>query len=292
MISIPKQDFGPSKRGSVFQSSYESFLSAKEVNNTPKPVPSINNNKDEVIELVPVVKKRGRKSIKELEELASSRPESIQNQLCDNCPSLIHLIYQHLNEIAAGRRNPIQYGTPSTEILEHLSEALGYNARQIQKMIETAKNPFRCRHCTEAFATKIEWKLHFSGQHADLKTVACLKCEKMFQTKENLRVHMQKAHKPKPKKDFPCPLDACSKEYATLKMLKRHLTISHKDQQKFLNLDEQPEASKFEQETQTSDEKPSIPVKKGRGRPVGSKNSQPAATLSAKRARITKQKIF
>lgn len=242
MIPAAKQETKPQSQlqKPVFQSSFESFLSAKDISlseqPTVKPLPTNDENNSE-LPVVAIKKKRGRKSAPEPENLqdlqnGTHAVESGPNkwsQTCENCPALVQLMFNHLMEISDGRHHPIQYGTPSNEIIEHLSEALGYNERQIQRMIRIGQNPYRCRHCTEAFGTKVELQQHMTTFHTDVKTIPCLECEKMFHSKDNLRAHMQTAHKPKQHKEFPCPILECDKEYVNYKMLQRHLDKVHPD---------------------------------------------------------------
>lgn len=75
------------------------------------------------------------------------------------------------------------------------------------------ENPYRCRICIEAYATKVELQTHISEQHADVKRIPCLECDKMFHSKDNLRAHMLTAHKLKQHKEFPCSVEGCDKEY-------------------------------------------------------------------------------
>lgn len=310
MIPAVKPEIKPKPQfpKAVFQSSFESFLTAKDINlseqSQVKPLPSVENN-DSESPAVATKKKRGRKSVPEPENIqdlkngthAVETGPNKWSQTCENCPSLVHLMYNHLIEITEGRHHPIQYGTPSSEIIEHLSEALGYNERQIQRMIQMGQKPYRCRYCIESYAIKVELQQHMMDQHKDIKTIPCLECDKMFHSKDNLRAHMQSAHKPKQHKEFPCPVDGCEKEYVNSKMLKRHLDKVHPDISVQMDTsheyDQEVSPSSLYEPTFNQDEMYSpVPVANNRGRGRGrGRGGSSTRGRGGKRGRPAKQKV-
>lgn len=148
-------------------------------------------------------------------------------QSCENCAALVHLMYNHLIEISEGRHHPIQDGTPQDEIVGHLAVALGYNERQVHRMIKMGENPYRCRHCTTAFATRVELNQHVHDEHQDIATLPCPNCDKWYKTQESLEAHHRNVHKPPPVKDYMCPVSSCTAGYSNYGTLKRHVQVKH-----------------------------------------------------------------
>lgn len=148
-------------------------------------------------------------------------------QNCDNCAALVHLMYNHLHQISAGQHHPIQDGTTEEEIIQHLATALGYNERQVHRMIKMGHNPYRCRHCAAAFGTRVELDKHVGDTHGDIATIPCPECDKWYKTQDSMQAHLRNAHKPPVKKDYICPVVNCNAGYTNYGTLKRHVQKKH-----------------------------------------------------------------
>lgn len=151
-------------------------------------------------------------------------------QTCDNCPTLVHLMFNYLVEMSGGIHEPIKMGTSGNDVIFHLSVALGYSSNEIQQMIEATEKPYRCRICTDGkFFLKTELQEHIMVVHTENKNIFCAECDKCFKSKPSLQAHIRRLHRPKLVKEFRCMVAGCNKEYATSKTFQRHVESMHPD---------------------------------------------------------------
>nr|CAD7432389.1 unnamed protein product [Timema monikensis] len=116
----------------------------------------------------------------------------------------------------------------------------------------TGVPPFRCDRCDIGCASEYELKRHQRGhkthtctvtgcnltfdlwtqlrKHAKLEhplQFACLKCNKVFKTKHNLKLHIEIHEDPDKREVLTCPYDNCSRFYFHKRNLTHHIQSSH-----------------------------------------------------------------
>ncbi|XP_063708499.1 uncharacterized protein LOC134837108 [Culicoides brevitarsis] len=149
---------------------------------------------------------------------------------CENCPALIHLMFNYFVEIVGGLHEPISPSTSSEDLIKHLSNAFCYTVNDIQNAIRCTEHPYRCRSCSPeaGFGSRTELFEHMRVVHEPQK-VPCPQCNRMFKTPKLVQAHVRRMHEPRPVKQFRCSVLGCNKEYLNIKTFKRHIELFHPD---------------------------------------------------------------
>ena len=90
------------------------------------------------------------------------------------------------------------------------------------------KNPYKCEHCTEGFATEEDRDTHINQKHPTLwykKIFVCTLCDKSFPKRHWLKSHIEKSHlKIRP---YKCEEEACDKAFGNQVELQEHRDLCH-----------------------------------------------------------------
>ena len=91
--------------------------------------------------------------------------------------------------------------------------------------------PFKCDMCTCSYSKLKSLTRHRKVFHTDFENFKCAPCNKIFQNKQILQLHIENHHRDKKPYEYKCGI--CQEEFKSFKLFKKHMTNFHKVENSF-----------------------------------------------------------